>query len=139
MLRVVSLARLLPARSVIGPTGGLATLRRCFWLLIAVLLCIHPGGASAQEDVDKAALAARMDGLAEGFMTREQVPGAIAAVVSGDAVILRGYGFSDLEEGTPVDPEETRFEIGSISKLFTWVAVMMLVEEGDLDLRADIS
>jgi len=69
----------------------------------------------------------------------EQVPGAIAAVVSGEAVVLRGYGVADLDDRTPVTPDKVRFEIGSITKLFTWVAVMMLVEEGRLDLRADVS
>ncbi len=106
-------------------------------LVVATLCIATPEIARAQENT--ATLFARLDGLAEGFMLREQVPGAIAAVVSGDTVILRGYGFADVEEGTPVSPEETRFEIGSITKLFTWVATMMLVEEGALDLQEDIS
>lgn len=84
-------------------------------------------------------LAARLDALADAFMATDQVPGAIAAVVSGDAVILRGYGMADIDTGTLAGPEDVRFEIGSITKLFTWVAVMMLVEEGQLDLRADVS
>jgi CubicO group peptidase (beta-lactamase class C family) len=80
-----------------------------------------------------------LDGLAQAFMTREQVPGAIAAVVSGDDVIVRGYGVAGLDGQMAVGPENARFEIGSITKLFTWVAVMMLVEEGRLDLRADVN
>ncbi len=104
--------------------------------LVAAMLGLVPAqDARAQEN----ALAGRLDGLAEGFMLREQVPGAIAAAVSGDTVILRGYGLADLEEGTPVSPDQTRFEIGSITKLFTWTAVLMLVEEGALDLREDVS
>jgi CubicO group peptidase (beta-lactamase class C family) len=106
-------------------------------LAAAILGLVAAQGARAQEDA--AALAARLDGLAEGFMLREQVPGAIAAVVSGETVILRGYGLADVDEGTPVSPEATRFEIGSITKLFTWVAVMQLVEEGALDLREDLA
>ena len=95
------------------------------------------GPATAQQDPD--AVAARLDALAEGFMTTDQVPGAIAAVVADDEVILRGYGSVDLEAGTPAGPDDVRFEIGSISKLFTWIAVMMLVEEGQLDLQADVA
>src|SRR5262249_33670254 len=38
-----------------------------------------------------------------------------------------------------VDPERTMFRIGSISKLFTWTAVMQQVEEGKLDLDADVN
>ncbi len=105
-------------------------------LLVAMLGFVAAQGARAQ---NADALTARLDGLTEGFMLREQVPGAIAAVVSGDTVILRGYGIADVDEGTPVSPENTRFEIGSITKLFTWVTVMQLVEEGALDLQDDVS
>lgn len=93
-----------------------------------------PAMATADNDI-----AAALDALAAGFMTTEQVPGAIAALVIGDAVILRGYGLVDLDAGTMASPQNARFEIGSISKLFTWLAAMMLVEEGALDLQADIA
>lgn len=106
-------------------------------LVGAMLGLAGPEIARAQENATT--LSARLDGLAEGFMLREQVPGAIAVVVSGDTVILRGFGLADLDASKPVSPEETRFEIGSITKLFTWVTVMMLVEEGALDLHEDIS
>ena len=95
--------------------------------------------AQAQTTEGAAALAARLDGLAAGYMATEQVPGAIAAVVFEDEVVLRGWGFSDLDAGTPAGPDDVRFEIGSITKLFTWIAVMMLVEEGRLDLQADVA
>jgi CubicO group peptidase (beta-lactamase class C family) len=90
-------------------------------------------------EADEVALGARLDAHAEGFMLREQVPGAIAAIVAGDEVVLRAYGWADIDEGRRAGPDNTGFEIGSVSKLFTWIAVMMLVEEGALDLRADIS
>jgi CubicO group peptidase (beta-lactamase class C family) len=119
-----------------------AAIRRRSAALLLTLAVAIPGLVVAQDapaPEDAAVLAARLDALAEGFMLREQVPGAIAAVVSGDTVILRGYGLSDVDDGTPVSPEATRFEIGSITKLFTWVAVMQLVEEGALDLREDLA
>ena len=99
------------------------------WLVAAV-------AAFADEDAE---IAARLDALADAVMMTDQVPGAIAAVVSGDMVILRGYGRADIGAGTPADPDATRFEIGSITKLFTWIGVMMLVEEGHLDLEADVA
>ncbi len=103
------------------------------------LYCAFTGSVSAQQDSAPSALAARLDGLVEGLMTREQVPGVIVAVVSGDEVIVRGYGVAGLDGQTAVGPDNVRFEIGSITKLFTWVAVMMLVEDGRLDLRADVT
>jgi CubicO group peptidase (beta-lactamase class C family) len=94
--------------------------------------------AAAAHADEEAAIAARLDALAEAFMATEQVPGAIAVVVSGDTVILRGYGLSDIDSRIAVGPDNVRFEIGSITKVFTWIAVMMLVEEGWLDLDADV-
>jgi len=91
------------------------------------------------QELSDSPLAGRIDGLAAGFMATEQVPGAIAAVVDGTSVILRGWGYSDLEAGIRASPDDVRFEIGSISKLFTWIGVMMLVEEGLLDLQADVA
>jgi CubicO group peptidase (beta-lactamase class C family) len=55
------------------------------------------------------------------------------------AIFSKGYGFLDVENRIPVDPETTLFRPGSISKLFTWVAVMQQVEQGKLDLDADVN
>jgi CubicO group peptidase (beta-lactamase class C family) len=69
-----------------------------------------------------------------------QIPGAVVAVVEGgETVFAKGYGFADVENQVAVDPETTLFRIGSTSKLFTWVAVMQLAEQGKLDLDADIN
>ena len=102
------------------------------------ILAMAPTASRAQS-TNEAILAARLDALADGFMRLEQVPGALAVVVSGDTTILRGYGLADINTSRPVSPDETRFEIGSITKLFTWVAVMMLVEEGMIELHDDIT
>ncbi len=51
----------------------------------------------------------------------------------------KGYGYSDVKTRKPVDPELTLFRPGSISKLFTWTAVMQQVEQGKLDLDADVN
>src|SRR5690625_3417200 len=67
------------------------------------------------------------------------IPGvAIAIVQDGEVVLEKGYGLSDLANQTEVDAKETVFEAASISKVYTWSAVMQLVEEGKIDLEADI-
>ncbi len=104
--------------------------------LWAALFFGQPVNAEGQARSD---LTARFDALAEGLMATQQVPGAIGAVVVGEDVILRGWGYSDVDAGTRAGPDNVRFEIGSISKLFTWLGVMMLVEDGTLDLQADVS
>jgi CubicO group peptidase (beta-lactamase class C family) len=105
----------------------------------AGILALATQGGTCAQTLAEGPVAARLDGLAAGFMATEQVPGAIAAVVVDDDVILRGWGSVDLEAGIAAGPEDVRFEIGSISKLFTWTLVMMLVEEGRLDLQADVA
>jgi len=67
-------------------------------------------------------------------------PGAAVAVVkNGEIIHLKGYGYADVENQTPVDPQSTVFEWASTSKLFTWTSVMQLVEEGKIDLDTDIT
>ena len=51
----------------------------------------------------------------------------------------RGFGYADLATKEPVDPDRHLFRPGSVSKLFTWTAVMQLVEQGKLDLHAPIT
>jgi CubicO group peptidase (beta-lactamase class C family) len=62
-----------------------------------------------------------------------KVPGIAVAVVKGDKVILlKGYGFRDLEKHLPVTPQ-TLFAIGSITKSFTVTTLGMLMDEGKVD------
>ena len=66
-------------------------------------------------------------------------PGAAALVVKGGDILLhKGYGLANMELGVPVTPE-TVFRVGSMSKFFTAAAIMMLKEEGKLDLDDEIT
>jgi CubicO group peptidase (beta-lactamase class C family) len=73
-------------------------------------------------------------------LQRENIAGAVVIVVKDGGVLFqKGYGYADVEKGSLVTPAGTLFRIGSVSKLFTWTAVMQLVEEGKLDLDRDIN
>jgi CubicO group peptidase (beta-lactamase class C family) len=73
-------------------------------------------------------------------LERGDVAGAVVAVVkNGELIFAKGYGLADVEKHKPVDAERTMFRPGSISKLFTWTAVMQLVEQGKLDLDHDVN
>jgi CubicO group peptidase (beta-lactamase class C family) len=73
-------------------------------------------------------------------MKDNHIPGAVVAVVKdGKLLFAQGYGYADLEKQVAVDPERTLFRPGSVSKLFTWTAVMQLVEQGKLALDADVN
>ena len=69
----------------------------------------------------------------ESFMQARRTPGgALAVVKDGRQVYARGYGWADREQRRAVQPE-TLFRIASISKPFTAVAVLRLIEQGRLD------
>ena len=85
-------------------------------------------------------LQAFLDGLLPAQLEREDIAGAVVAVVKdGKVLFAKGYGFSDVQKRKSVSPAETLFRPGSISKLFTWTSVMQLVEQGKLDLDRDVN
>jgi CubicO group peptidase (beta-lactamase class C family) len=89
---------------------------------------------------DPAVLGAFVDGVVKPLMINNNSPsGTVAIVKDGELIFARGYGFADVAEQAPVDPYRTLFRPGSVSKLFTWVSVMQLVEQGKLDLDADVN
>ena len=81
-----------------------------------------------------------MDEFVQEQLDEHHIPGATVAVVKdGGAIFAKGYGYSDIEKQIPVSADEALFRVGSVSKLFTWTAVMQLVERGQLDLNTDIN
>ena len=96
-------------------------------------------GASAH-DLTKADVDAWLDGFMPYALKAGAIPGAVVVVVKdGQPLTMRGFGYSDLKAQKPVDPELTLFRPGSVSKLFTWTAVMQLVQAGKLNLDADVN
>ncbi len=94
-----------------------------------------PVHALTAEDVG-----AWFDGLVPDAIARGDVAGAVVVVVKdGQVLFQRGYGYADIKARKPVDPETTLFRPGSVSKLFTWTAVMQQVAAGKLDLDADVN
>jgi CubicO group peptidase (beta-lactamase class C family) len=80
------------------------------------------------------------DGMLPYMLARGDIAGgAVVVVKDGKVLFARGYGYADLETRAPVSPANTLFRIGSVSKLFTWTAVMQLVEQHKLDLDRDIN
>jgi CubicO group peptidase (beta-lactamase class C family) len=63
----------------------------------------------------------------------------VAVVQESRVVYLHGYGTADRDNGTPVSAQSTLFRTGSVSNLFTWTAVMQLVERDQLDLHTDVN
>ena len=96
-----------------------------------------PAGAHVLtgEDVN-----AWLDGYMPYALHSGDLAGAVVMVVKdGQVIASRGYGWADIAHRRPVDPNTTLFRPGSVSKLVTWTAVMQLVEQGKIDLDADVN
>ncbi len=116
--------------------------RAVFIAAVAALLLLSPVAQSLAAPPTKArpAAAAAQKAPLEGFdafvaevMKAWKVPGvAVAIVKDGQVILLKGYGYRDLEKQWPVTPQ-TLFAIGSITKSFTVTAMGMLVDEGKLE------
>ncbi|MFC2160547.1 serine hydrolase domain-containing protein [Acidobacteriota bacterium] len=96
--------------------------------------------SQVQGPTDPGELESFLDGLFAAQMKARHIAGATIVVVKdGDIFFTKGYGYADVVNKKAVNPDETLFRIGSVSKLFTWTAVMQLYEHGLLDLDTDVN
>jgi CubicO group peptidase (beta-lactamase class C family) len=99
-----------------------------------------PAPAQGSPQLTAQDLNAWLDGFMPISIGRANIPGAIVVVVKDGRILTsRGYGHSDVKKRKAVDPRTTLFRPGSISKLFTWTAVMQQVEQGKLNLDEDVN
>ena len=108
--------------------------------VVAVFGSMAAHAAAAPLELTEANLADAIDpGMAE-WTGKHDGPGAVVVVVTRDGpVFAKGYGFADIAAKRPLTADETLVRPGSISKLFTAIAVMQLVDAGRLDLDRDVN
>lgn len=96
--------------------------------------------AGAAADLTPTNAQAFMDELFERKEIKEHYAGAAVVIVKEGQIILeQGYGYANKEKQQKVDPNSTVFRVASVSKLFTAIALMQLVEQGKVGLQDDIS
>jgi CubicO group peptidase (beta-lactamase class C family) len=103
---------------------------------------LTPSGArlAAGQALPPAELEAYVDGLVKDAMDREHIAGVTVAIVqNGQVVLKKGYGAASLSPARKVDPDTTLFRLGSISKTFTWIALMREVEAGRVRINAPVN
>jgi CubicO group peptidase (beta-lactamase class C family) len=137
-----------------NPMGsGLRLRGRARAAILAVALSLLAGGAWAQGSagappaatptapaLTATDLAAFLDGFVPYAIRSADIAGAtISVVANGQIIFAKGYGFANMRTRSPVVADRTLFRPGSISKLFTWTAVMQLVQAGKLDLDRNIN
>lgn len=97
-------------------------------LLICLLLLVRTRPGITQSALDSAAI----DRFLIEQMAAQRIPGLALTIIQGDQVrYSQGYGIANAQQ--PVTPH-TQFYLASLSKSFTAVAVMQLVEAGQIDL-----
>ncbi|THE09661.1 class C beta-lactamase-related serine hydrolase [Bacillus timonensis] len=108
--------------------------------MLLVLVLIDSRLSFAESVTDLSDVETFMDEFLQKKVDEEHIPNmAVSVVANGEVVFEKGYGLANIKEQVKVDPETTMFRIGSVSKLFTWTAIMQLVEQGKLDLNTDIN
>ncbi len=102
---------------------------------------VAPGARlSVGQAIPPAELEAFVDGILRDAMASEHIAGATVSIVqNGQVVLKKGYGFASLTPNRAVDPDRTLFRVGSISKTFTWIAVMKEVEAGRMRLNQPVN
>ncbi|MGH9971179.1 MAG: serine hydrolase domain-containing protein, partial [Pyrinomonadaceae bacterium] len=107
---------------------------------IAIILLVglsSPGMAQSAGASDRELTTAINEALEKTFKPDE--PGAaVIAVKDGKVIFRKGYGLANVELGVPVEPDMV-FRLGSVTKQFTAVAILMLAEQNKLSLDDDIT
>ena len=105
-------------------------------LLGAALVCAAPAAAQPAE---LAAVTRSVEAAAQAELADKEIPSIAVALIDRSGVVWsRAWGKADAEGKVPATPA-TLYRAGSVSKLFTDIAVMRLVERGKLDLDAPVT
>src|SRR5690554_1974484 len=117
-------------------------MRRYLIPLLFFTLLSGPAFADPVEadQLDADQLEAFLEPVFDRHLREHNIPGATFAAVQGSELVLaRGYGLANIERGEPVLPDQSLFNTGSVTKLFTATAVMQQVEANTLDLNTDVN
>src|SRR5689334_16136186 len=81
-----------------------------------------------------------VDGVVAARTAQHKIAGVTLAIVHrGAPVLVKGYGLAAVGPDRPVDPQRSLFRVGSISKTFTWIALVQLAERGRLALTDPVN
>jgi CubicO group peptidase (beta-lactamase class C family) len=121
---------------IVRARAGLAAVLTALVVLATVAWSQSP----ARVPLNSQDVGAFLDQYFADHMEKFHDPGAVVAIVKdGEVIALKGYGYSNLEQKIPVDPERTVFRLASVSKPFTAIAVLQLVDQGKLRLDENVN
>jgi CubicO group peptidase (beta-lactamase class C family) len=110
-----------------------------FVFSFVIVLVLFSCDSSKKQTVPASSLELKVDSLVQHYLDSAKIAGvAIAVMKDNQPLLLKSYGYADLAFDTKL-PINASFEIGSVTKQFTGVAIMQLVEQGKLNLDDDIT
>jgi CubicO group peptidase (beta-lactamase class C family) len=108
--------------------------------LVPTAVAAPPVALATCASATPAELASFFDSTVPARLQQDHAPGAVVSVVDHDSQLFaKGYGLADTARGVAFDPDRSLVRIASISKLFTFTAVMQQVQAGRIDLNADVN
>ncbi|MDQ5825111.1 MAG: beta-lactamase family protein [Chloroflexota bacterium] len=91
----------------------------------------------SSEGQASAAFLAEVDGYLNDLLSKGQFSGSVLLARDGRVLLSKGYGMADIENDVPNSPR-TKFRIASVTKQFTAMGVMLLQQEGKLNVQASV-
>lgn len=113
------------------------TLSLCLCLALGTFV---PVGAQQQQQqsLQKQTLQQKIDNLVQSKVSKFGIPGySVCVIRKGEVVLQKGYGVADMKSKAPITPETT-FGLASITKTFTAMALLVLVDRGLIDLESPL-
>lgn len=111
---------------------------RCRIRLILPLLLSFAPAAAASDDPER--IRAAGDAVMASVLRDRGVPGGVLAIVKdGRVIVAKGYGLADRDRNVPMDARTTRLPAASLSKVVSATAVMLLVQQGRIDLDRPVN
>jgi len=111
-------------------------------LLVLLLACSSSHlieGSYQSKNLDLAKLSVVIDSIAKVEMRDQHIPGMVLAIVKdGRTILKKGYGYADMYSGARVNPDQTVFRIGSVSKAVTLLALTRLIDQGLVGYEDDV-
>lgn len=116
-------------------------MKRKSWIILLLVIAMFPVQVHGESDSEwNTSFQKETIAFVEKEMQKDGVPGAAIVVVKdGKIAWSEGFGWADQSQKKHVDPAETLFPVGSVSKLFTAVAAMQQVERRNLELHQDVN
>jgi CubicO group peptidase (beta-lactamase class C family)/uncharacterized protein YneR len=112
--------------------------RGFFFLLLAIFIFVSASSAQPAGQPSEKGLTSQIDALLQKVYKADEPGASVLVKKQGQVLFRKGYGLADMELGIPVEPDMV-FRLGSITKQFTAVAILMLAEQGKLPLQDEIT